>query len=92
MTATTRTPRRRLPTFDLDHITYVNLCDLARRSGYSVRTLQRWKTTGIPLHSADQLACRLGHHPATIWPHWFHADTHPDPKRPIHAPVHPHDR
>lgn len=68
--------RRRRPTFSLDHVTHGNLSELALRSGYSPRTIHRWKTNGIPLHSADQLACRLGYHPANIWPDWFHPRTH----------------
>lgn len=76
-TATTTTTRRRQPTFNLDDIPRTNLSELARRTGYPLRTIQRWKTTGIPLYSADQLACRLGLHPACIWTNWFNPPTHP---------------
>jgi lambda repressor-like predicted transcriptional regulator len=69
---TTDTTRQRQATFSLDAIPRRNLSELARRTGYTVRTIQRWNTTGIPLHSADQLACRLGLHPANIWPTWYH--------------------
>ena len=65
---TTRHQQRRFP---LDDITCTNLSELSRRSGYPLRTIQRWKTTGVPLHSADQLAIRLGVHPANIWPQWY---------------------
>ena len=58
------------PRFPLDHVSCHNLCDLSRRSGYPLRTIQRWKTNGIPLYSADRLAIRLGVHPANIWPQW----------------------
>lgn len=68
MTATTK-PRQ--PRFPLDQVDYANFCDLSRRSGYPLRTIQRWKTTGIPLYSADRLAIRLGTHPAIIWPQWI---------------------
>ena len=61
--------------FPLAAITGYNNCELARRTVYPVRTIQRWTTTGIPLYSADKLAIRLGVHPATIWPNWFHAAT-----------------
>ena len=70
---TARTPRsrRRQPTFSLDNVGRTNLCELARRTGYPVRTLQRWNTTGIPRYSADRLAIRLGRHPASIWDDWY---------------------
>ena len=57
--------------FPLSTITGYNNCQLARRTGFSIRTIQRWTTTGIPLYSADRLAIRLGFHPATIWPNWY---------------------
>lgn len=69
----TTTTRHQQATFSLDDVPRTNLSELSRRSGYPLRTIQRWKTTGIPLHSADRLACRLGLHPATIWPTWFDA-------------------
>ena len=59
--------------FPLAAITGYNNCELARRTGFAVRTVQRWTTTGVPLYSADRLAIRLGVHPATIWPNWFTA-------------------
>ena len=74
MTTIKSTARHRQPTFSLDDVNRTNLSELSRRTGYPLRTIQRWKTTGIPLHSADRLACRLGLHPASIWPHWFNID------------------
>ena len=76
MTTRTSTTQHRQPTFSLDDVKRINLSELSRRTGYPLRTIQRWKTTGIPLHSADRLACRLGLHPATIWPHWFTIDSY----------------
>ena len=67
----TTTTRHCQPRFPLDHVSCNNLCDLSRRSGYPLRTIQRWKTSGIPLYSADRLAIRLGVHPANIWPDWI---------------------
>ena len=57
--------------FRLDDIGYTNLSELARASGYPLRTIQRWKRHGIPRYSADALAVRLGHHPATFWTSWY---------------------
>jgi lambda repressor-like predicted transcriptional regulator len=57
--------------FPLAAITGCNNSELARRTGFALRTIQRWTTTGIPLYSADRLAIRLGVHPATIWTNWF---------------------
>ena len=65
------TTRHRQPRFSLDEIERINLSELARRSGYPLRTIQRWKTSGIPRYSADRLACRLGLHPGSIWPSWW---------------------
>lgn len=62
--------------FPLAAITGYNNCELARRTGYPVRTIQRWTTTGIPYYSADRLAIRLGVHPAIIWPNWYTASYH----------------
>ena len=64
----TTTPRTRFP---LNEVNYSNLSELSRRCGYPLRTIQRWKTGGIPRHSADQLAIRLGLHPANIWLTWY---------------------
>ena len=61
--------------FPLDAIPTVNLSDLAHRTGYPIRTVQRWNTTGVPLYSADRLAIRLGVHPATIWATWYQVPT-----------------
>lgn len=63
--------RHRQPTFSLDDVHRTTLSELSRTSGYPLRTIQRWRVTGIPRNSADQLACRLGLHPANIWPTWF---------------------
>ena len=65
------TTRHRQPRFSLDSIERTNLSELSRRSGYPLRTIVRWKTGGIPLYSADTLACRLGMHPSSIWPTWW---------------------
>ena len=65
------TTRHRQPTFSLDNVHRTNLSELARSTGYPLRTIQRWNTGGIPRHSADALAIRLGLHPANIWPSWF---------------------
>jgi hypothetical protein len=57
--------------FPLTAIGGYNNSELARRTGFALRTIQRWTITGIPLYSADRLAIRLGVHPATIWANWF---------------------
>ena len=57
--------------FPLDALNAINLCELARRTKYSVRTLHRWKHTGIPLYAADRIAIRLGVHPSQIWTDWY---------------------
>lgn len=42
--------------------------------GLSARTIFRYKTDGVPLARADEIACRLGTHPALIWPEGFDLD------------------
>jgi hypothetical protein len=67
---TTTTTRERQPRFPLDHVSCRNLCDLARRSGYPPTHHPTMEDQRHPLYSADQLAIRLGVHPANIWPQW----------------------
>jgi hypothetical protein len=62
--------RNSTPRFPLDAITGYNHCELARHTGFAVRSIQRWTRDGIPLWSADKLAISLGVHPANIWPDW----------------------
>ncbi len=48
----------------------LDTCEVAERTGFTRRSVQRWKVTGIPWRSADVVAIRLGSHPACIWPEW----------------------
>lgn len=48
-----------------------SVSDLARRIGVPIRRAQDWSTNGIPLYRADDLAARLGYHPAELWPEWW---------------------
>ena len=68
---TDTTATRRQPTFPLTEIRFVNLSELSRNTGYPLRTIQRWNTTGVPRNSADRLAIKLGIHPANIWTTWY---------------------
>lgn len=52
-----------------------NFTLLSERLGRSSRTLHRWKTNGIPLRDADEVAIRIGSHPDYIWPQHWHALT-----------------
>lgn len=47
---------------------------LAELTGFSRRTIQRWRSTGVPDRHADTVAIRLGCHPCVIWPSWFSID------------------
>ena len=67
-----RTPSHRFPLAD---VPARNLSDLSRRTGYPLRTIQRWRLNGIPYWSADRVAIRLGIHPALIWTNWYAAPT-----------------
>ena len=68
---TDTTATRRQPTFPLTEIRFANLSELSRNTGYPLRTIQRWNTTGVPRNSADRLAIKLGMHPANIWTTWY---------------------
>lgn len=45
----------------------VTLGELAEQVGVSHRSVVRWKRTGVPVNSADRVACQLGLNPTTIW-------------------------
>jgi hypothetical protein len=47
---------------------------VAHLLGVSPNTVTRWRHEGIPLDRADKIAVRLGEHPSTIWPEWWHYD------------------
>jgi len=44
--------------------------ELAVRTGFTARTIHRWKNHGISDAYADQAAIALGLHPITIWPNY----------------------
>ena len=50
--------------------TIISVAELAVRTGYSTRSIQRWKTHVMPLHAADVVAIRLGLHPGIGWRDW----------------------
>ena len=61
--------------FPLAEVPAPNLSELSRRTGYPLRTIQRWRIDGIPYWSADRVAIRLGVHPSLIWTDWYAAPT-----------------
>ena len=64
--------------FPLAEVPTPNLSELSRRTGYPLRTIQRWRVDGIPYWSADRVAIRLGIHPSLIWTDWYAARQHGD--------------
>ena len=44
---------------------------LAAALGRSREQVARWRSGGLPLCSADAVACALGRHPAEVWPEWY---------------------
>lgn len=40
------------------------LLDVDRTQAY------RWRRYGLTVDQADELACRVGLHPANVWPDW----------------------
>jgi len=57
-----------LPVEPLMEITRAeNQSDLARLCGVSVRAAHRWHHRGLQWWVADEIANRLGYHPASVW-------------------------
>lgn len=54
---------------------------LALHLGISHRHARRLATHGLNDTQADRYACRIGHHPATLWTNWWdiEPDTEEDP-------------
>ena len=50
---------------------------LAARMQVTDQTVVRWRREGIPLYSADEIACKLGVHPAVIWKQDFYEEVNP---------------
>lgn len=46
------------------------LAALSRAIDRPTGTIHRWIREGIPIHSADEAAIRIGLHPSNIWPDW----------------------
>lgn len=46
--------------------------ELARMLGVDRATLHRAARPGLTVRRADMWACRLGVHPACVWPDWWH--------------------
>ena len=44
--------------------------ELAVRTGFTARTIHRWKYNGISDTHADMAAIALGLHPLSIWPNY----------------------
>lgn len=44
--------------------------------GVHRRQIARWRGYGVPWVTADQLATRLGLHPANLWPEWNQVPEH----------------
>jgi hypothetical protein len=50
----------------------VSVGTIADAIGFARGTIHSWRRrSGIPLYSADQVACRLGMHPVDLWPDWY---------------------
>jgi len=47
------------------------LTEAARSLGVDRRQVYRWRRYGLTAAQADELATRLGLHPANVWPSWW---------------------
>lgn len=46
--------------------------NIAAITGYTFRSVNRWKMGGIPTSMADEIAVHhMGVHPCEVWPDWF---------------------
>ncbi len=51
---------------------YIGICGKAATIlEVNAITVQNWRRRGLTEPQADWVACRLGYHPASIWPHWW---------------------
>lgn len=67
----TRPAPARYPLADLAHAAgAADLADLARMLGITYRHACRLQAEGLSDDQADRYACRLGEHPAAVWPEW----------------------
>lgn len=46
--------------------------ELGMAVGRTTRCVQRWQRDGVPVSVADEVACRLGFNPVSVWPEWEH--------------------
>lgn len=51
--------------------------DTADLLGVSVRSLHRWRRTGLTERQADVLAIRAGSHPGELWSDWWYDEVDP---------------
>ena len=64
-------PARRFPIDQLIDVERYNNFEIARQLDVSVQSVIRYKTHGIPEHSADRVATRMGLHPAVVWMDYY---------------------
>lgn len=58
-------------------VTALDALDISKACGVSTRTVARWKQTQqIPSRDVDDIAIRLGWHPAAIWGAQWYTDTY----------------
>lgn len=70
------------------------LAALARHLDVPRRRIMEWHANGVPFYRADDLAARLGYHPAELWAEWltmpdYHRGTEPGTHGPPAPYVHP---
>jgi lambda repressor-like predicted transcriptional regulator len=66
-------PRARQPRLSLEPLVeyYGSVSTLARALGVERTQVAHWRSDGLPVDSADRIACSLGKHPAEVWPEWY---------------------
>ena len=52
-------------------LTRTNAHQIARQTGMTARTIQRYKTDGLTHNQADRIAVALGRHPSELWTDWL---------------------
>jgi len=71
-------PAARQPRVSLEPLVALcggNVSELSRAVRVGRTQLAHWRRNGVPVDSADRLACSLGRHPAEVWPEWYRLTT-----------------
>ena len=59
----------------VEQLTRCSISELAQQVGVPVTRVRHWHRTGhVGWDTADEIAIRLGYHPAVLWPNWINTE------------------